>query len=342
MFIFYILAILILIYWLSMIGLVRQGLALMHELPLHKKLEEEPLVSVIMVAKEEETTVEQTVKHLLAQDYANMELIVINDRLREQTEQKLEALKAWSAAKEKLNKRIQVIHITQVPDGWLGKNHALYQGYLQAKGKYLLFTDADVFYNKHALSSAIHYMQKERLDHLTLIPTIKTNSFWLKSFLPLFFFSFVLYVLPWRANLDGRRKHGLGIGAFNLLTREAYERIGTHKRLALRPDEAWQLGREVKRAGLKQRLLTGLNHLQVEPFPDLASARHVLEKNTFFDLQQRFMFFLYTLWNFFIAFLFPFVGLWLFWGSWLSIFCGLSLSLAISLYLAFKPINPFR
>lgn len=53
-----------------------------------------------------------------------------------------------------------------------------------------------------------------------------------------------------------------------MLSREAYEKIGAHKKIALRPDEDLQLGILVKNNGLKQRLLIGKNHIQVEWYED--------------------------------------------------------------------------
>lgn len=331
---FNILAILTLSYWIAMSIESKRGLPLIQELPLTTKLKDEPFVSIIVAAKEEEDSIEQTVQHLLAQDYDNMELIVINDRSNDQTGQKLEELKAWSANREKLNKRIQVIHITHLPEGWLGKNHALYQGYLQAKGKYLLFTDADVLYGKNTLSSAIHYMRSKHLDHLTLAPAMTANSFWLRSFVHLFLFSFGLFMKPWQANRDDQRKEGMGIGAFNLITRSAYEQIGTHKRFALRPDDDLKLGREAKKAGLKQRILTGLQHLQVEWYPDLPSAIEGLEKNTFVGLHYRLWMVIVAVFGQFFALFFPFIAVWLFYGDWKAILYLFSLSIMIGLYIA--------
>ncbi|WP_213055581.1 glycosyltransferase, partial [Escherichia coli] len=111
-----------------------------------------PLVSIIIAAKEEESTIADTVKHLLDQTYPRIEIIAVNDRSRDSTGRKLDELRRWSENRGDLHIPVRIIHITSLPSGWIGKNHALYQGYAQARGKYLLFTDADVKFAPNTVS----------------------------------------------------------------------------------------------------------------------------------------------------------------------------------------------
>ncbi|SDE37211.1 Glycosyltransferase, catalytic subunit of cellulose synthase and poly-beta-1,6-N-acetylglucosamine synthase [Paenibacillus sp. UNCCL117] len=240
-----------------------------------------PLVSIIIAAKEEESTIADTVKHLLGQTYPRIEIIAVNDRSQDGTGHKLDELRSWSEKREGIRVPLRIIHITSLPAGWIGKNHALYQGYTQARGKYLLFTDADVRFSPEAVSDAVAYLQQERADHLTLAPRMRTSGFWLKAFVHYFFFTLSLYVRPWRSNDDLQHRHGMGIGAFNLMTRRAYEAIGTHREFAMRPDDDLELGRRVKRRRLRQRLASGADHIEVEWYRDLNEAVKGLEKNLF-------------------------------------------------------------
>jgi len=240
-----------------------------------------PLVSVIVAAKEEEDSITDTVKHLLDQNYPRLEIIAVNDRSQDATGRKLDELRRWSEGRKELPVPLRVIHVTRLPDGWLGKNHALYQGYLQARGSLLLFTDADITFSPDAVSAAVRYLQETKADHLTLAPRMVTKGFWLQAFVRYFFFTLSLYVRPWRANDDLQDRTGMGIGAFNLLTRQAYERIGTHRAIARRPDDDLQLGMLVKRHRLRQRLATAPDHLAVEWYPGMKEAIRGLEKNLF-------------------------------------------------------------
>lgn len=241
----------------------------------------EPLVSVIIAAKEEESSIVETVQHLLNQSYRRIEIIAVNDRSRDATGRKLDELRRWSAPKDTIPIPLRVIHITTLPAGWLGKNHALYHGYQQARGAYLLFTDADVRFQRHAIRDALAYMQRQQADHVTLAPRMVCRTFWLRAFVHMFFLCFSLFVRPWRANDDFQHRHGMGVGAFNLISRAAYERIGTHRAIALRPDDDLQLGMKVKQARLRQRLLSGEEHIAVEWYGTLREAVRGLEKNMY-------------------------------------------------------------
>jgi glycosyltransferase involved in cell wall biosynthesis len=331
---FGILAVLTCVYWIAMVFDTFRGFRLIKGLPTSvKTLDKAPLVSIIIAAKEEEKSITKTVKNLLNQDYARFEIIVINDRSQDQTGTKLEELKQWSMGKKEIKVPLQIIHITSLPEGWLGKNHALYQGYLQAKGEYLLFTDADVIYQPNTLRDAVSCMKQHEVDHLTLSPAMVAKGFWLRAFVHFFLFGFNLFVRPWKANVDEQHRDGMGIGAFNLLTRKAYEKIGTHKALALRPDDDLQLGIRVKQAKLKQRFLTALQHLQVEWYPDLKSAIKGLEKNVFAGLDYRLPMVGLAIFGQFFAFCFPFIAVWLFW-DWKSVIYLFAVTIMMGLYLA--------
>ncbi|MDQ0339350.1 cellulose synthase/poly-beta-1,6-N-acetylglucosamine synthase-like glycosyltransferase [Caldalkalibacillus uzonensis] len=326
------LAILTLGYWLYIAYESIRGLPALKSLPRTKTpVRSGATVSVIIAAKDEGHTIVETVQRLLRQDYPCTEVIVINDRSRDETGAKLEKLKGWANQHSRIP--LIVRHVTTLPEGWLGKNHALYQGYLSVKGDYLLFTDADVCFEPSVLSDAVNYMDTHKVDHLTLSPKIMAKPLLLRMFVRYFFFSFMLFFQPWKANNDKQLKKGMGIGAFNMMRKSAYEKIGTHRSLATRPDDDLQLGLKVKQAGLKQRFLTALDHLSVEWYPDLPSAVRGLEKNSFAGLG-------YSLWLAgaacvaqFVCFIFPFVAVWLFSG-WLMWLYLLTVVMILGLYAA--------
>lgn len=238
-----------------------------------------PLVSIIVAARNEESAIIESFQTLLKQNYPKIEWIVINDRSTDNTGFLLETL-------HKKNQDVTVINIKDLPNGWLGKNHALYQGYLNSKGKYLLFTDADVHFHPETVSKALHFIEKQGVDHITITPNLYAKGFWLQAFIAFFLFGFSFFKRPWRANVD-QSKIGMGIGAFNLISREAYEKIGTHKEIAMRPDDDLQLGYKVKAHGLRQRVATGISYVKVTWYETLKDALIGLEKNTFAGLHYR-------------------------------------------------------
>jgi cellulose synthase/poly-beta-1,6-N-acetylglucosamine synthase-like glycosyltransferase len=83
---------------------------------------------------------------------------------------------------KKGDSRLEVLHLRELPKGWLGKNHALWQGSLKATGDLLLFTDADVVMEPDTLARAVSYFQAEKLDHLAATPEAKMPSLFLNMF----------------------------------------------------------------------------------------------------------------------------------------------------------------
>ncbi len=233
-----------------------------------------PRLSVVVPACNEEKGVRTAVTSMLAQDYPDLELILVNDRSTDRTGAIMSELAAAHPD------RVRVLHVDALPPGWLGKNHALYMGSRQTSGEWLLFADADVVFDPTCWRRAVAYAERERLDHLTLTPELTVPGFWLRAFVSFFIYAFMVYQTPYRAN-DPNSRVGIGIGAFNLLRRQAYQAVGTHAALSLRPDDDLRLGMRIKRHGLRQRILSGAPLLQVEWYSSLWEAIRGLEKNTF-------------------------------------------------------------
>ena len=93
----------------------------------------------------------------------------------------------------------------------------------------MLFTDADIRFHPETLRDEYHYVVTEQADHLTILPQFIARTNLLKSFVSVFIFSLNTILRPWRANQDHHRHGGIGIGAFNLLHKQAYHAIGTHE-----------------------------------------------------------------------------------------------------------------
>src|SRR6266566_2759939 len=127
--------------------------------------------------------------------------------------------------------RLMVLRVDELPAGWLGKNHAMWRGADRASGEWLLFTDADVVFAQGALRYAVAYAAAERLDHLTLAPRLVARGLALRAFVAFFGYAFIALWGAYLAN-DPKSKRGVGIGAFNLVRRSAYERIGTMRALS--------------------------------------------------------------------------------------------------------------
>ena len=98
---------------------------------------EAPRVSIIVAARNEERNIQSALQSLLTIEYPSLQLIVVNDRSQDRTGEIL-------AGMVQDHSLLKIVQIDELPEGWLGKNHALWQGVQQADGELLLFTDADV------------------------------------------------------------------------------------------------------------------------------------------------------------------------------------------------------
>lgn len=226
-----------------------------------------PPVSVVVAARNEAPALRRALPTLLSQDYPRLQVIVVNDRSTDDTQRVIEDLasKPWPADGSASDREISAIslQVRSLPEGWLGKSHALYRGARRATGEWLLFTDADVCFAPSTLRRAVEYAERESLDHLTLVPKMDIDGYWLRAVVAYFYLGYMINLGMYRTNVPGSRV-GLGIGAFNLLNRDAYRRVGTYEALRLSAADDYSLGHAVKRAGLKQRLLTGVGD-EIEP-----------------------------------------------------------------------------
>jgi glycosyltransferase involved in cell wall biosynthesis len=254
-----------------------RGIQTVQPLSAIEPLDNNEKVSVMIAARNEEESVEMTIRSLLNQNHRELELIVVNDRSTDATGSIINKL-------AEQHQQIIPIHIETLPSGWLGKNYALYKGYQVASGQFLLFADADILFQNDTISKALTYMKAQSVDHVTIAPDMQAKGFWLQAFISYFLYGFSVFKRPWTANHDHSRKGGMGIGAFNLIRRDVYEKIGTHENIKNRPDDDLKLGQAIKQQGYKQRFLSGVGQLRVEWYPSLKEAIKGLEKNTFAGL----------------------------------------------------------
>ena len=236
-----------------------------------------PRVSIVIPARNEERKIREALLSVLSQDYANLEFIVLNDRSTDQTGGILAEMAAADA-------RLQVVNITELPTGWLGKNYALYQGAQRAIGELLLFTDADVVMDPSMLAKAVSYLGANHLDHLAVMPKVSLPGLIPRLFCSAFGIFFAGYIRPWKAK-DPASRSFVGIGAFNLVAREAYNAAGTHRAIAMRPDDDIKLGKLLKKADCRQEMVFGMGLLTVEWYSSLREMIDGLMKNTFAGLE---------------------------------------------------------
>lgn len=228
-----------------------------------------PRLSVIVAACNEEDTVEPAVRSLLAARYPNLELLVVDDRSSDETGAILDRLALEDP-------RLQVVHNQHLPEGWLGKVHALHLGAQQATGDFLLFTDADVHFGRHVLIRAITLAERERLDHLSLLPEMVCPTLPLEVMVATFAGAILSFcqLLEWREG-------AMGVGAFNLVRRAALERSDGFPALRMEVADDAGLATVVVRAGGRSELRLAADDLRLTWYEDLPAMIRGLEKNLF-------------------------------------------------------------
>ena len=238
----------------------------------------QPRVSLIVSALDEAATIEPALRSLLAIDYPDLEIIVINDRSTDGTPGIIERVAAGE-------QRMRVVHVSELPAGWLGKNHALHRGAAIASGDYLLFTDADAVFAPSAVSRAVAYCTAHAVDHLTLFFDLQARSGLLRLMVVSFGAAFMARFKPWKVAVSAR--HFVGVGGFNLLRRSAYEGTGGHAAMPLAVLDDMELGRRIKTHGYTQHVLSGVEMVSIEWYRSTPDLVRGLEKNVFSGFDYR-------------------------------------------------------
>jgi chlorobactene glucosyltransferase len=233
-----------------------------------------PFVSILVPARNEETNIEACVKSLLAQEYPNFELIVLDDESEDAT---------WSILRNLAVRdgRLRIIKGKELPAGWVGKSWACHQLSRAAKGEYLLFVDADTRHAPSmlgdAMDAALFYdaglvtaMPRERAESVSEMLTIPLITWGTFSALPL--------PLAFRSPSPA---FSITIGQFLLFRHDAYRRIGGHTAVADHITEDMELGRLIKKHGFRWRIVDGGRVVDCRMYTNFGEAVNGISKSIF-------------------------------------------------------------
>jgi hypothetical protein len=232
-----------------------------------------PMLSIVIPACNEAAHLESALMTLVQQDYPFFEIIVVNDRSTDATGAIIDRLVARQP-------RLRAVHIKSLPDGWLGKVHALQRGVEIARGEWLLFTDADVYFAPGALRHALAFAMAQDADHLALIPRTLQNGVWLDAAVRAFGLIFLLATRAASVNQPKSRAF-VGIGAFNLVKTATFRRTAGFEWLRLEPGDDVGLGLMIKKTGAISRLALAYDELTVRWYDSVPDMFKGLEKNLF-------------------------------------------------------------
>jgi hypothetical protein len=241
-----------------------------------------PRLSVVVAARDEAAAIERTVRSLLAQRHLAVEIIAVDDRSSDPTGDILERLAAAPPAGGE--GRLVVVRVRELPSGWLGKCHACHVGAARARGDWILFMDGDVTIDpEDLLARLVAIADAERIDHLAVLPDSRPMPALQTALMAVFGQVYLLAARAWEIDRD-RPRGGAGVGAFNLVRREAYDRVGGHRLLRLDPADDYKLGRLLKESGARQRIFDGVNLVRCRWHRGALAVVRGLEKNLFAGL----------------------------------------------------------
>ena len=249
-------------------------------LPNYDRIPEgQPWLTVIVPARDEGANIHACLQSLMEQDYPNLHVIAINDRSRDLTGILMEQTALLYPG------RLTVLNVTDLPEGWLGKTHALALGAREAavllQPEFLLFTDADVMFRPDALRRTLVHAVETKADHIVTMPTLVILR-WDEALLMGFFQIFALWVArPWKVADPKAIRDAVGVGAFNMMRRSAYLKIGGFEGQKMDILEDLTLARRVKNTGLRQRVAFGLGLAEVHWAPGAWGLIGVMTKNVF-------------------------------------------------------------
>ncbi|HEY4642673.1 MAG TPA: glycosyltransferase family 2 protein [Thermoanaerobaculia bacterium] len=274
------LALIILIAWLMALIRTIVNLRLIPRLRAGMRPANEPLVSIVIPARDEAHIIERTVRAFLAQTYANLEVIVINDRSADGTGDIVRAID---------DHRLRVIDGIEPPAGWLGKPWALHQGSRVATGELLLFVDADLIYAPPALAAAVAYLQTQCVALLSLFPYLEMRGFGEVASMPMMTMVFFTFMPTWISNRTRFARLAIGGGTGNLVVREVYETSGGHEALSDAVVDDIALARLIRRSGWKTETIRADDLVSLRMYHGLREVIDGFTKNTFSALGRNYV-----------------------------------------------------
>ena len=240
-----------------------------------KDLHSDASITVVVPARNEAAAIGQTLRSLAAQDHAALHVVAINDRSIDATGSIMDQVAAEHPS------RITVLHLADLPPNWTGKVHAMALAARQVKTDWLLFTDGDVKFAPSTIRLSVATAERERADHFVLLPTMEVHSVGEGTLLGFFHIISIWAVRLWKVADVHAKRDVLGVGAFNLIRREAYAKIGGFDAMPMEILEDICLAQKVKRAGLRSQVAFGRDLISIHWAEGLRGIVGVLTKNMF-------------------------------------------------------------
>jgi glycosyltransferase involved in cell wall biosynthesis len=230
------------------------------------------MVSILIPARNEEKNILRLLQSIHEQDYQNYEVIILDDDSTDSTYQ------ICSAFADK-HTNFRTIKGAPLTDGWLGKNYACHQLAAQAKGRYLLFIDADEEVHNGLINSAVHRMYANKLNLLSLFANQQMHTAGEMMVVPLMHY-ILLNLLPLRlVYLVKNHTVAAASGQFMLFDADNYHKQQWHEQVKLKVVEDVEIMRLVKATGGKGEALLANGMISCRMYSDYREAINGFSKN---------------------------------------------------------------
>jgi chlorobactene glucosyltransferase len=229
-------------------------------------------VSVIIPARNEEANIARAVLSVVFQQGIR-EILVVDDQSEDRTGEILEELKSKVPL-------LRTLRVEALPEGWLGKTHALAMAARQATGNWLLFTDADAEHLPGSLSTLLELAERERVDLLSVSPGQRTLTWWEKSVIPLVY-AHLARLYRFDEVSDPKSPVAAANGQYMLIRRAAFERAGGHEAVRSEILEDVALARRIKVTGGKLLFLPGAAWVQTRMYRNFTDMWRGWSKNLY-------------------------------------------------------------
>jgi glycosyltransferase involved in cell wall biosynthesis len=231
-----------------------------------------PQVSVIVPARNEEASLADCLQSLVDQTGISFEIIVVDDHSTDRTR---EIATSFAAAHPD---RVRVIQAGPLPNGWTGKNNAVVTGVREARGEWLLFTDADTIHLPGSLARALAEAQENAADMLSYSPEQIAVTFWEMAVLPVVFAELARQYPPSKVS-DPNSPFAAANGQYILVKRDPYDAVGGHTAIAGEILEDVALARRIKAAGRKIRFRYAADAVRTRMYRNYSQLRDGWTKN---------------------------------------------------------------
>ncbi|MAU24070.1 glycosyltransferase [Chloroflexi bacterium] len=259
-------------------------------------------VSILIPCRNEETNITECVESLIVQDYENLEILLIDDNSTDNT---------WNQLKNLAAKFPQVSAFkgTPLPDNWAGKNWACHQLGQKAKGDFFLFIDADTNLAKYSVSSALKHIEDNNLEFITLVPKRKIfniTDYFIWIMVSWFIFSWIPFYLAKKLPFS---LFAAGFGQFLFFNKEAYLKIGGHKKISNLVLDDFELARTIKSQGFNSDMLDGTHLIETKGYTSSIDAVDGHAKSIFATFRYNILVFLFAFFGLILLFYVPWLNL---------------------------------